>query len=960
MGDTRLGQPEESKRDDSPFRPALTINDINPNPPLEPVARTGDNAPKVDPNKNGGDGQAPWRRNWGEVAPGAAQMQPVNPKVEGQPDPNRNGGNGQAPWRRGWGEVAPGAGQLQPVNPNDGKDPNQNGGNGVPPWRATPGVAPVVPGPGDRPVVTPPTPGTPGVPDWKDYADKNKPAPVGKWDDPNKGSGVGKPGDGPSGGGPQGKPLTQEQLDILMDSKRPKTNVLGYLYTGGLTGAAMNASMYGLDTRLLAVPEAERSGMMKMWEKISPTAKKMAHHTEAARLATTAFSSANQAHGIAQLELDAVANVPRTMFQAAEARAVLLQPVATDLALVTAQKNYLQNHAAITSADDVIKTIGPAAEVGKNGVLFEKGSTAAIQLEQYAATLRAKAMGAVGVAPADFTAPLAEVEAKLAGMSSQVAELGTVQQRLVFFRSGLAGNKAAVDAVLGTSVEVAAGQKLFERGSAEAAELINYATKAEAHAAVTKTLDAARGAMGAKETALKAAMERGVGEYHGSLAGTTLKGFAKGVGISAATMAAGYGTDYAMGQMLGYKPQADGMGRFLIDGVAIPSILLSGMQPRTKVWMGGLLFAGARATDYFSGSMASTEASMLLRPNTVDAIGVTGFALAPIPGKYKAMGIAGTLALGRGYNMFARATGLDGFNNSGEVLDADLTKVRDLDSTTQTIGSFDRSVQKAKELGVENPGVLEYRLTQAMDRTNLHPVDKERQVAALAMGLGLARLQKGSRLTVADYTPSAYFLTGTKADFTCTAAEQLNSAVTSLETARKYAIAHPGEVVNGQKLDDAYVRQLDELKGKVVTELNAVYGEQDIEGMYSAVRELSRTKVQQLLTFIVEGNQKLGALGAELSPSDVRYGAKMARDLALANLAYAESCVQGGNGEDARGFYNAAVDHIKNAKGFEPDSKNNPKIERLIDSVRARIPGAVAAQWGNNINNPFQIRPKGP
>lgn len=951
MGESRLGKTDD--KSGKTEQPALTISDV------APLSRVGDTNPNQnkDPNQNGGDGKAPWRRNWGEVAPPAGNLQPVSPKMDG-PDPNKNGGDGKAPWRRNWGEVAPPAGNVPPVQPNDGKDPNQNGGGGVPPWRQTPGVAPVVPG-GDKPPATPnPNPGG-GVPDWKNYVDQNKQPEPPKWQDPN-GGGVGRPGDGPSGTAQPGGPLTQEQLDILMNSKRPKTSILGYLYTGGITGAAMHAGMYGLDTRLMAVPEAERSSMMKMWEKISPTAAAIKHHSDAAKLATTTFASANQAHGIAQLELSAVESIPKNLFSAAEAQALALRPVGEELARLTAQQSYLKNITAITNADDVMRTIGAAGDVGKNGVLFEKGSAAAVELEAYAAHLRAKSAGIAGVAAPNFSAPIAQVEAQINGLGPKVTELGVVQARVEFFRNGFAANSKSVEAVLGTADEVARGEKLFIQGSPEAADLARYAAKAEAHATVTKTLDGARTAMQTKDAALKAAMEKGVNEYHGSLGGTTLRGFARGLGVSATTLAVGYGADYALGQAFGYKPTTDGVGRFVLDGVAVPAILLSEMQPRNKAWMAAGVFGLARASDYFSGTMASTEMSMLLRPNTVDAVGITGFALAPIPGKYKAMGIGGTLLAGRGWNAFARATGIDGFNNSAEVLDGDLTKLRSVDSTTQSIGTFERSVQKAKEMGVENPALLEYRLTEAMDRTNLHPVEKERQIAALAFGLGLARLEKGSRLDVTDYSPSAYFLTGTKADFSGTAAEQLNSALTSLERARKWADGHRNESVNGQKMDDAYIKQLDELKGKVTGELNVIYGEQDIDKIYGVAKEISRTKVQKLLDFIIQGNQKLSSLGAELSPADVRYAAKMARDLAIANLAYAEQCVGANNGEDARGFYNAAVDHIKNAQAFEPDSKNIPKLQRIADQVRGRVPGAVAAQWNNNFNNPFQIKPKGP
>lgn len=169
-----------------------------------------------------------------------------------------------------------------------------------------------------------------------------------------------------------------------------------------------------------------------------------------------------------------------------------------------------------------------------------------------------------------------------------------------------------------------------------------------------------------------------------------------------------------IGQGSGYQPSTDGYGRFIADGVLVPGILLSNYHPRVKIGMAAGVFGLARVSDYCAGTMASTEMSMLLRPNTWDAVGVTGFALSPFSGKSKAIGIAVTLGLGRGYNLIARARGWDGFKDSAESLDSDLAKVRDLDSTTQTRGSFDRSVEKAKQLGLSNPGVLKYRKLEGL------------------------------------------------------------------------------------------------------------------------------------------------------------------------------------------------------------------------------------------------------
>lgn len=890
--------------------------------------------PTDDAAKRSSNGENPFQVSLIDVAP-----------LDRTADKTPQGKNGQQPWRRQWGEVAPGAQDLPPINPQMDKNPNVNGGNGADPWRAQPGVAPVVPGAGgDRPPEDKPNPGgNPpggGVDDWKDFVEKNK---------PKVGPGFQNPNDVPGGAPGAGTPMTPEQIAILEASKRPKSSITGLIYTGGITGAVVNGGVYALDARLMKIPEGERTGLMKLWERVSPTQAALKTHTDAYTAATGRFGIAHSAEQLAQSNLSGLAQVPVETLAAAEAKLLTLKSVQGEAALLTSQQRFLQNIAA-ARPDELAAAVGAK---GAPNVLFESGTAAAAEVEAYA---RFVAGGKVGAAPS-VAGALGHVETQLRGVAPRLMEWHTADATVEFLRKGHAGKLENVRAVIGTAEEVSLGQKLFVTGSPEATKLVEYAERTQALATATADLSAAKAALGTKESALTLAKERGAADVHGSFGGTSLRGFAKGLGISAATLAAGYGTDYMLGQQFGYKPSYDGTTRFLLDGVAIPTILLSDFQPRTKLWMAGLAFAGARAADYFQGSGASADMSMLLRPNTIDMVGITGSMLLPISGKYKALGIAGTIALGRGWNYLARKTGLDGYNNSAEVLDGDLTNLRTIDSTTQSVSSFERTVEKAKELGISNPAVLEARVLESMNRTNQHPVEQDRNTAALAYGLGLARLEKGSRLDVTDYTPTAYFLEGKSYDFGGTAAEQLNSALTSLERARKYADGHRGESVNGRAIDDAYVNQLNELKGKVTSDLNVIYGEQNVGEVYDTVKGLCRTKVQTILTFIVSGNQKLQSLGENLSPADVRYAAKLARDLCVANMAYAEHCASLNNGEDAKGFFSAAEDHLRNAEALEKSSKNLAKLKEQADRVRVKIPGAVSNQWGNSRNNPFEIKP---
>jgi hypothetical protein len=853
---------------------------------------------------------------------------------------------GAQPWRRTWGEVAPAAQDLPPVNPKMDQNPNLNGGNGVPPWRAQPGVAPIVPGaPGDKPQDKPnpgggnPNPGGGDVPDWKDHIRDNKPVDEPGFVDPNRG--------GP--GGP-GSPLTQEQLDIINKTKKPQSSVLGYIWTGGITGAAVKSGTYGMDAWLMSTTPEQRNGLLRAWEKISPAQKIVQERTDLFADAQKTFGIKNAAHAGIETELSLLKPITDHIRVTANAEIGILEPIAKQNAILSQQKSFLQSLGTVQDPAAIRRVIGAR---GANGVLFETGSVAATTLEQQALHLEARLARTAAVAAPDLTGAMAEVDAGMRAIAQQRTWLGVNHAKLDFLQKGLAGDPTTVKSFIGTADEVAAGTKLFVQGSDDAVKLMAYAEKQKLHALATAELDAARAGMSSAESRLLAAQKAGAAEAHGGLLGTSMKGLAKGMLISGATLATGYAFDT---YLMGNKNHMDGGGRFIMDGFVTPAILVSNMPMRYKLPMAALTFGGARAVDWWTGYGSGVSTNMWLRPNVVDHVGVTASILAPIPTKYKPFAVLGTLALGRGYNYIARQTGLDGYNNSADVLDTELSDLRNIDTTSQSVSSFDNSVAKAKQLGLSNPAVLEMRLVESMGRTNQHPVDQDRQTAALAYGLGLARLEKGSRLDVTDYTATAYHLTDKKYDFGCTAAEQLNSAVTSLERAAKWVKGHKGQTVNGRVMDDSYVQQLDELKGKVVTDLNKIYGEQNMGEVYETAKGLIQTNLQSVMRFIKDGGEKLQSLGAELSPTDVRYAAKLSRDLCIANLAYAEKCADSNNGVDARAFLLSAEEHIKNSEALEK-SPNLIKMKEIIDRVRKKIPGATQRQFSNPVNNPWQLKP---
>ncbi len=827
-------------------------------------------------------------------------------------------GKEKQPWRRQWNEVAPPARDLPQESPD--KKPKLNDSPGL----TKPAPSPIVPGAENTKApwkkIDPSS--NEQIPNWKEWVKKNPP--------------VTEPGT------PRVPPVNESQRQIIEASNLPKQSVAGFLYGGGITGGVMRGGIHWLDQELMSLREGERTGLLKVWERFSPAQASLKRSTDAVTTASRIFADREIALSLTQTEWTLVKSVPDVILKSANEQLMVLQNINDIHKLLTTQKNFLQNVGSLAQPEDAMKVIGRR---DLPGALFEEGSELARNLQTYATTKGAPGQSALSSA-------MAEVEAKLSDATVKMAEAGTLHRRLEFLNAGRLGSPKLVAEALGTAAEVTAGKKLFVARTPGAAEMLEYAAKCSANADATILLDTARQQVTQKQEALLLAQTKAL---NGSVAGAALKGASKGLLVASATLGAGYLVDRWLGEKLGYQTSFDGAGRYVVDGLVIPSLLLSSNRYRFPLAVAA--FAGARLIDWRSGSGASVESSILLRPNLIDSVGITGSVLAPLSGKWKAGLVVGTIALGRAYNLFARQTGLDGYNSSGEVLQHNLNELGNIDTTTQSTATFGRFAQKAKELGLSNPALLELRLTEAADRTNQHPLEYERNCAALSYGLGLARLEQGSRIDITDYKPSAYFLTGMKYDFGCAAAEQLNSAVTSLEKASRWATAHKSESLNGRVVDDSYVQQLEELRGKVVADLNAIYGDQNVGGVYQAVKGLCDTQAQSILQFIIRGNEYLQSLGENLNPMDVRYAAKMGRDLCIANMAYAEKCASSNNGEDARGFFRAAEQHLRNAESLEKNPNLN-KLKEIADTVRKRIPSAISNQWNNSRNNPWQLKPK--
>ncbi len=518
-------------------------------------------------------------------------------------------------------------------------------------------------------------------------------------------------------------------------------------------------------------------------------------------------------------------------------------------------------------------------------------------------------------------------------------------------------NPSKVAAVIGTEAEVASGTKLFVAGSEEAKHLSDFARLSQANTKAVSAVTAAEGELERSRAMLQESVEGGPG----SLAGRTFSGAAKGLGIAGLSLAGGYALDTGLSKLFGYRaPTTDGMGRFALDGVAVPAILLSDLPARYKFGLAGAAFVSARASDYFAGTGASVQMSSLLRPNIADGVLITGAAMAPVDGRTKALLIAGAYGLGRVYNGIARVTGLDG-DRPTEIRDTAVNAFTH-DQMARSESSFSNAVDKAKALGRENEVALElqYNDWQAKQSTTA-PLSYMRGTAVLGAALGEFRLEEGSRFDLSSHADKKpRILKGFNYDFGGEANIFLRVAAGNLVNAQNFVIQNKGKTVDGQAMDDAYLSQLKAEQTKVEQQLNIIYGPHDVKGVFNELRNQARVNSGDMQQALVRMKNTFDVL----QTNDVRFRAKAARDLALGHLAESSFMVQNGNGEEARTMYLAAVQYIQESQRLDPSAPDNKSLDDLQREVAQGAPGmnqkqnlpqAIDSQYKSNFNNPFRL-----
>lgn len=793
----------------------------------------------------------------------------------------------------------------------------------------------------------------------------------------------GLPGAQPQGDHPGINPSSQvinvspEGRKAIEDALHDAVNVQGHLLAGGTWGAMLNTAKWGMDYNFA-------KGNVQWWGPYSPFMKKLEAEELRIQGVREAHAAAEAGQIMAAQKLESSTTKIASLLDFVDKKIAGASAVADPATnLLTRQHAFLKDATNLVDPTKIQAAIGTAEEVTAGSKLFVAGSTEADHLLKLS---RHMSGAEVAANPAELlsktSAMMKDAETQLAkavvapagaaGLSEKGLELLKQQQAFLSDIHNLTNmNKAR--AAIGTAEQVALGEpvggarKLFVTGTPEAQALLE---RAQQHADFYKakaSATAVEARLGKMEIDLAAMREAGAG--NGWSAAT--KGFLTGTLVTGATIGAGYAADK---WLLGGNANMNGFDRFLIDGVAIPGLLMTpGIPTRYKVGGTIALFGLARAKGYFdnSGVPALTQSSLLLRPNTVDTLGFTTAALAPLGVRGK-LAIAGaTLVAGRGYNLLAHAAGWDG--PDGIELREQARNALNNDSNTRTSATFDRAVDASLALSRHKAGegALDLQLADLINSQNtMSKLDYLRNHAILSTAIGMARLEKGSRIVeggsnaVDIYGDDSRILKNFKYDFLGESMLQLAQGFTDLSDLR-YALHQEKAKVDADKslndstkkeklaLLDDQMKQCDSERQKVDKTLKEIFGAHDIDGIFKELSEACRNRSRDMDQIIFKRKQLFETLSPTVNP-EIR--AKFARDLCLAHLAEAARFSKANDGEQARIMYLAGLEFLSKAQSLDPKNPNLQKMQTIAGTIGSTIPRAITNQYNSNFNNPFQLK----
>lgn len=478
-------------------------------------------------------------------------------------------------------------------------------------------------------------------------------------------------------------------------------------------------------------------------------------------------------------------------------------------------------------------------------------------------------------------------------------------------------NKDTILANAGSEVEVANRTKLFTQTEAEG--LATHATKFWGSVAKRdEALKCVRAAELSRDNAAKAVVQAERGALTTG-SDSLMKGLGQGLGIAALTI----GADMALDKAMGNNPELKPYTSWGMQGVGLPLIFMSRLSTPGKIVCALGTVGLSHLIDRTIGpptGMFSTFA----RPNVPEMVLVTGSLLAPVRDwRIKTAMVAGSWLAGRAYNLLNDRYEFEG--TSQAKMQNDARTFVEVDKQERKEATFEDAVARTKRFAKDNENAATLLVSdwQAYSGGGGTLLEVQRGRAALMVGLGEARLDKGTRIDQREYDRGDRVLAGLNYDLGGEAANFFRAAHTSLDECQKYARANKGRSVNGRAIDDAEIAQYDKLKQKVEQQLSAIYGSHDIDAVMKELRFRAQSQPDDLKRF----GENLKGYADSLTDADPRHKSKILRDLSLLHVAFSNTADDPTTKSE---HLSKAMQCYEIARRLNPDAPDMEKIRKLL------------------------------
>jgi hypothetical protein len=480
---------------------------------------------------------------------------------------------------------------------------------------------------------------------------------------------------------------------------------------------------------------------------------------------------------------------------------------------------------------------------------------------------------------------------------------------------------ASIMANAGSDAEVKLRQKLFTQ--AEANEI---SCQASGYWRDSKLNDQARQALASQETVRDSAATALNSAERGSIT-TGTEAFLKGAGQGLVVATAAVVADNVLDRALGNSPLLSNQAHWGLQGIGVPLLLLSKASPTAKV-LGSVAMVGVSHTlDQYLGPPTGVF-SAFARPSLPEIGLATAGALVPVKDMRVRAGLAvtGWLA-GKAWNYLDDRYEITG-KSEPRLRDA-AAAATDQDLNSPTVTRFDFAADQMHKFSDKNDAAAAVLLRDwqnaNMDKTS---VERERGSAALMLGFGESLLDRGSRIDQSKWDKKGErLLAGLDYDLGGQATSYLRAASSNLSEALKLSRENKGGRLSNGTIDDGYIYQLDSEKNRADQTLDRVYGRHDISAVYTGVRNHVSADYLEMKSFA----DNLSQYANTLSDRDPRFKAKISRDLAIIQAAFA--AFEKAPAEKSEHLSSARA-YAEQAGRLDPNAQDLADVKELVKSPR--------------------------